>query len=448
MDLADTKIGATLADEALQHSPIVIRYGVEDRPPAPATVLFALQHVMIMFGAMLASPLAISQLLNFDASTRATLVTGVMLGCGLGTIISSLGVWWIGGRLPLLLGGYTAFIAPFVAISKLESPSAAFSAMMIGGLVLLAISPLIGKLKNLFPPFVVGTLLLITGLSLVKIGVGLAFGVNTPFAGKPITVGMMAASMLLIVLIFTFTKGMIRPLAIFFTVVIAYCVAAALGYANTQALAAAPWLRLPTPLPFGFTWPSLGAQASILIYQLIAAIYTLSITLALCDMLGVECTEQRVRGAVAADGIGSAISTFFGGVPLVSYDQNVGAVALTGVGSRFVVAVSGLILVIISCMPKVTALVTIVPPFVLGGTLIFMFGMIAVVGVRILAENLNSQRNLLILAISFGLSATIAFAPPTVFEMFGPSLRIVVGDAIVMGTLAAVILNFCLPKTA
>ena len=439
----DQGVGRELAE---QTSPINIRYGIEDRPPPPATVLFALQHVMIMFGAMLASPLAISQLLNFDGPTRAILVTGVMLGCGIGTLISSLGVFWIGGRLPLLLGGYTAFVGPFVSISRLESPAAALTAMMLGGLALFLLSPLVGKLRRLFPPLVVGTLLLITGVNLIKIAVGLAFAVNTPLAGKPITISMLLASMLLIVLLLTFTRGLARPLAIFITVVITYLSAVLLGFANTQPLLSAAWFRLPTLLPLGLAWPSAGAIASIFIYQLIAAIYTLSITMALCDMLGVEGSEARVRGAIAADGLGSFISTAFGGVPLISYDQNVGAIALTGVGSRFVVAASGAILIGIACMPKVTALVTIAPPFILGGTLVFMFGMIAVVGVRILASNLGTQRNLLIVAISVGLSMTVGFSPSTLFETFAPALRVIASDGIVMGTLVAVLLNLVLPE--
>jgi xanthine/uracil permease len=107
----------------------------------------------------------------------------------------------------------------------------------------------------------------------------------------------------------------------------------------------------------------------VLVYHLVAAIYTMSITLALSRMLGVEGTERRVRGAVAADGLGSAIAALIGGVPLISYDQNVGAVSLTGVGSRFVVAAAGAILVLMALVPKVGALIAIVPPFVLGGTL-------------------------------------------------------------------------------
>src|SRR5262249_19225198 len=158
---------------------------------------------------------------------------------------------------------------------------------------------------------------------------------------------------------------------------------------------------------------------TVLVYHLVAAIYTMSITLALCRTLSVEGNERRIRGAVAADGLGSAIAAAFGGVPLISYDQNVGAISLTGVGSRFLVAAA--VLVAMELLPKIGALIPIVPPFVLGGTLIFMFAMIAAVDVGILADSMHSQRDLLLLAASLGLSTAVNFAPPTLFEIVPPS---------------------------
>jgi xanthine/uracil permease len=171
----------------------------------------------------------------------------------------------------------------------------------------------------------------------------------------------------------------------------------------------------------------------------------MSITLALCSMLKIEGTERRVRGAVAADGLGSAIAALFGGVPLISYDQNVGAISLTGVGSRFVVAMAGAILVVMALLPKIGALIAIVPPFVLGGTLIFMFGMIGAVGVGILADSLRKQRDLLLFAASLGLSAAVDFAPPALFASLPESVRILAADGIVVGTIVAVVLNVVLP---
>src|SRR4029079_3685044 len=127
-----------------------------------------------------------------------------------------------------------------------------------------------------------------------------------------------------------------------------------------SVVAKAPWFRLPSILPFGaFVWPQTSGLITVLVFHLVAAVYTMSITLALCRMLGVEGTERRVRGAVAAAGLGSAVAALFGGVPLISYDQNVGAISLTGVGSRFVVAVAGLVLIVIALLPKVGALLAL-----------------------------------------------------------------------------------------
>ena len=423
-----------------------LRYRLEDRPPPIASFLFGLQHVLIMFTAMIASPLVIGGMLTLPPNLRGSMITGVMLGCGIGTLVSALGFFWVGGRLPLVLGAYVIYIAPVVAIAKNESLAAATAALIIGGLVLLAVSPAIGKMRALFPPLVVGTLLVVTGESLIKVAASIAFGVNTPYFGNPLTFIFLVGSIVLIVSINMLTKGTAKSLSIFLAVVCIYLVSIPLGLTNVKAIAGAPWLRLPRLLPYGLAWPSAGAIATILIYYFVTAVYTMSITLALCKMLGVDASESRVRGAVAADGFGSVVATLFGGVPLVSYDQNVGAISLTGVGSRFVVASSGVLLVVMALVPKVGLAIGIVPTFVLGGTLIFMFGMIVVVGVSILAESLRSQRDLLIVAASVALSTTISFAPPAVFDAFSPSVRLMATDGIIIGTLTAVLLNLAIPK--
>jgi uracil-xanthine permease len=451
MEPGHDRIGSMLVEEGapagtnlLVHS---LRYRLEDRPPLIPSFLFGFQHVLIMFTAMIASPLVIGSMLNLPPDQRGFMMTGVILGCGVGTLISALGFFWIGGRLPLVLGAYVIYIAPVVAIARSESLAAASTALIIGGFVLLAVSPAISKMRPLFPPLVVGTLLVITGESLIKVAANIAFGVNTPFFGNPLTFIYLVGSIVLIVAINMLTKGAARSLSIFLAVVCIYLVSIAMGLTNMKAISDAPWVRLPRLVPNGLAWPSLGAIATILIYYFVTAIYTMSITLALCKMLGVDASESRVRGAVAADGFGSVVATLFGGVPIVSYDQNVGAISLTGVGSRFVVASAGVLLVIMALIPKIGLAIAVVPTFVLGGTLIFMFGMIVVVGVSILAESLRSQRDLLIVAASVALSTTINFAPPAVFDVLPPSVRLLATDGIIIGTLTAVLLNLAIPKS-
>jgi uric acid transporter len=444
-DTAYQKVGSALAEaESLPDLGLTMRYGVDDTPrPIPAA-LFALQHVLIMFSAMIASPLIIGQLLGLSPELRGALVTGVILGCGIGTVISALGVGWVGARLPLLLGAYTVYAGPVVAITKAESAGAATGAMLIGGLFLVAISPVITRLRPLFPPVVVGALLVLTGLSLLKIAMAVAFGVNTPYFGQPVTLAFLVASIVVITVIAALPNPLVRSLSILATLVMVYIASAAIGLSNYSTIANAPWFRIPSLLPFGIAWPNTGDIATMVIYSAIASVYTMSITLALCAMIKVEPTQRRIRGAVAGDGVGSVISVLLGGVPLISYDQNVGAISLTGVASRIVVALSGAILVAMAFLPKIAAVIGMVPPFVLGGTLVFMFGMIAVVGIQIISQSGRQQRNVLIVAASVGLSTVASFAPPSAFEMVPAGVRMLVSDGIVVGTFTAVILNLVL----
>jgi uric acid transporter len=442
--LKQENVGQLLAEEGNAGS-IALRYGLEDKPSLIEAILYGAQHVLIMFSAMVASPLVIGQLLNLPAELRASLMTGVMLGCGMGTLISSLGVGWIGARLPLLLGAYTVYIGPVVQIAKTESLSAATGALLIGAVTLLAISPVIGKVRGFFPPIVVGSLLIITGLALTKIAMNVAFGTNTPYFAQPITVAFLVASIILITIIAAVGNKTVRSFSILLALVGVYVAGFFSGLNNLENLTAAPWFRVPSLLPYGIAWPSIGGVTSIVIYQVVAAIYTMSITLALCVMIQVEPTERRIRGAIAGDGLGSTIAVIFGGVPLISYDQNVGAISLTGVASRYVVAISGLILVCMAFLPKVGAAVGVIQPFMLGGTLVFMFGMIAVIGIKIVSRSLEEQRDTLILAASVGFSTVVNLAPAQVFEVFPATIRILAADGIVVGTLVAVLLNIVLP---
>jgi len=408
--------------------------------------LFGMQHVLIMFTAMIVAPLVIGQLLNLPAEVRTTMLAGVMFGCGIATIISSLGLGFVGARLPIVLGAYAVYIGPVVAMAKASGLAAASTAMLIGGVALFIVSPIVGKMRSLFPPVVVGTLLVLTGVTLIRIAVNIAAGINTPYAGNGKAVALVLLSIGLILVINRLTQGFLRALSVFLALMCIYLCSILLGLADLSVFTRAAWFAIPRLLPYGWpVWPGMPALIVVIVYHFVAAIYTMSITLALCKVLGVDGSEWRVRGAIAADGLGSTIAAAFGGIPVISYDQNVGAVSLTGVGSRFVVAVAGVILVVMALVPKIGAVISIVPPFVLGGTLIFMFSMIVAVGVGILADSFKRQRDLLLFAASVGVAIAVDFSPAELFDNLAPSLRILASDGIVVGTISAVVLNLILP---
>ncbi|MBN9603971.1 MAG: purine/pyrimidine permease [Afipia felis] len=439
-----------IAVEEAAESPSLLNkldFGVDDRPPFPQSLAYALQHVLIMFPSMMVSPIVIGQLLDLSPELRSSLLAAVMFGCGMGTLISSLGVFWVGSRLPLLLGAYTVYVSPVVAIAKTEGLGAATAAMMLGAVFLLIASRFFGRLRAMFPPLVVGTLLIATSLMLLKISTNLAFAVNTPYFGEYAPLGFLLGSVLFLTLLASTTNPFLRSVSVLTTLVAVYCAGIVLGISNLEEVSKAAWFRVPSFAPYGLTWPSVGAVTIVVIYYIISGIYTMSITLALAAFVGFSGSAEKIRGAVSGDAIGSLIAVCFGGVPLISYDQNVGAISLTGVASRFVVAGAGGILVCMAFLPKLAALIGAVPPFMLGGVLMFMCAMIAIVGINIVQSSLKEQRGALIAAAAVGLSVLADFAPAGAFKTLPHAVQLLASDGIVVGTISVVFLNLTLPHS-
>jgi uric acid transporter len=428
------------ADDALK-----VGYSLDEPLGFVEALIFGLQHVLVVLPAMIAAPLVIGQLLNLELGIRNALITGAMLGSGIGTIVSAVGVGRIGSRLPIVMASLTIYIAPVVEMARATSLAAAGTAMLFGAVLLFLLSPLISKLAAVFSPVVIGTLLVVQSVSLVKIAVSVAAGVNTSYEGTSLPLILGLGSIVLIVALNIVTRGFTRAISIFTALAILYLVSVPLGVANFESVARVPWIRLPQLFPFGgLAWPEPAGLGIILVYHLSAAIYTMSVTIGLGKILNMD-TSDRIRGAVAATGLGSAVAVLFGGVPLIAHNQNVGLITLTGVGSRFAVAAAGLILVAMAFVPKFGALVLIVPPFVLGGTLVLTFAMIATVGIRILAEATHDQRDMLLIATSLALSIGVSFAPPAMFMGIHPSLRLLSSDGIFVGTAAVLLFHVLLP---
>jgi xanthine permease len=425
---------------------VQLDYQIEDYPGPLKSVLFGMQHVLVMFTAMVGAPLIVARLLALSPQQSVTMVTASMLACGVGTLISSLGVSFIGPRLPIVMGTFFVFIGPIVSTAKVSSLAAAMSAIMIGAVVQFCISPLFGKLHRFFPPIVTGTILVVIGACLMRLAMNAAVGFNTPAFGKPSTLLLSAMMVLLILVIGRFARGFTKAISLFIAMIVGYAVSGALGLVNFEAIGAARWLAIPEIMPYGgFEWPGFISIAVMVVCFLCAAGETTGHTLAVSKICGVEASEARIRGAVSNDGLSSGLSALFGGMPLTSYSQNIGAIAITGVGSRYVVAFGGAFLVLMALIPKFGAIVALIPGPVLGGALIFMFGMIASVGVTIIGKSMNSRRDAILFATSLGLSLGITAAPPGAFDAVPEVFRILLTDGIVMGILTAVILNIFLP---
>jgi NCS2 family nucleobase:cation symporter-2 len=412
-------------------------YRIEDRPSAPRTIVLGLQHVLVMFAAMIGSPLAIARALELSQPQTGAMVSACMLGCGVGTAISAAGLGAIGGRLPLVLGIFSIFISPTISVAKHSGMASVSGALLIGGFVIFLLSPILGRARTQLPAVVVGAILLVTGTTLIRIAAGLLL------RGSSSTIALGLLTLLITVILGTCGTNL-RVIAVFASCLIAYGIAAVAGMIDFNALEHAPLIAVPAILPFGVEWPPPGALATMLVCFFAAAVETSVQAVAVARICGVDPAANRIRGAIAADGIGSLVSALFGGLPLTSYSQNIGAVALTGVGSRVVVMTCGAILVALSFLPGVSLAISLTPSPVIGGALLFLFGTISVLGIQT-AGDLQKPRDRTIVMVSLALGLAVSFAGPALTEILPAVTQPFLGEGIIIGTIVALTLNILLP---
>ena len=159
------------------------------------------------------------------------------------------------------------------------------------------------------------------------------------------------------------------------------------------------------------------------------------------EIVGKEVGDEDITRALRADGV----STFLGGVlnafPYTCFAQNVGLVRLTGIRSRFVVVAAGLIMMVLGLFPKAAGYVASIPPDVLGGAAVAMFGMVGVVGIQTLSKvDLRQERNALVVAVSIAL-ALLPAAAPEVFEQMPREVSAILNSGITLGAISAIVLN-------
>ena len=192
------------------------------------------------------------------------------------------------------------------------------------------------------------------------------------------------------------TNGILSNVAILIGLVAGYVLAFLLGMVSFGGVTKASWIKGLQVIPYGFEF-NLGAVIGVTLISIVSAVETVGDASATTKAgAGREATDDEISGATHADGLGTAVAGVFGGLPNTSFSQNVGIVSMTGVMSRHVVTIAGVIMLICGLVPKVGATIASMPLPVLGGGVIVMFGMVAVAGLNVLSEVSMSQRNMIL----------------------------------------------------
>lgn len=420
---------------------------LEEKPPMPTTILLAFQHIVTAFGGIVAVPLVVGSALGLSLADVAFLVSATIFVSGITTFIQARGAGPVGAKLPVVMGTDFTFVAPSIAVGSGMGLGVAgiVGATMLGSFVEMILSRFIKPLMKFFPPVVTGTVVTLIGTTLLPVAMGWAAGgVGAADYGSLQNLTISITVLLVIIFLNHYGKGIIGSASVLIGILLGYLISWPIGLLDFQAVADASWLSLPQIFKFGVTF-SLPALFAFIPAYLVTTIETVGVLIAVEDACDIENSEDRVAKGILADGVGSFVAGFFGSGANTSFSQNVGLIPLTGVASRYVVTVAGIILFLLGLFPKFATLIAIMPNPVLGGAGIVMFGTVAASGIKTLGNVKVSNRNLLIIAVSIGLGLGVTFEPQYFSNLPGV-LQSIFSSGISTGTIVAFTLNLLLKE--
>ena len=424
-----------------------LRYPVDSKPPFGLTLLLALQHLLAALGGIIAVPLVIGNVLKLPTPDTIVLVNAALLVSGIVTIIQCRGIGPIGLRLPSVMGTSFTFVAAALAIGFSEHGVAGIlGASLVGSFVMIIGSFFMPYVRKLFPPVVTGVVVVMIGLSLIPVAVDWFAGGQKGDVNyaDPANLAMATFVLVLVVILVQWGKGIFSAAAIVIGMMVGYVVALILGWINFEAVKNAEIVAIPQPLHFGLAFPISGIIGRSIAY-LVTIVESSGNFLALGNATQTEITGKHLRGGVLCDGVGSAFAAIMSTTPFSSFAQNIGVISLTGVASRHVVTVMGVLLIFAGIFPWFGALIVSIPSPVLGGAGLMMFAMIIAAGIQMLDKVERSKRNGLIIAISIGCGLAVTTRPELLDKL--PSFfKEVFGSGITVGSVLALVLNLILPK--
>ncbi|WP_407071716.1 nucleobase:cation symporter-2 family protein [Rhizobium sp. LCM 4573] len=408
-----------------------------------ANLAYGLQHVLTMYGGIVAVPLILGQAAGLNTGEVGLLITASLFAGGLATILQTLGLPFFGCRLPLVQGVSFSGVATMIAISGNGGIQSILGAVIAASLIGLIITPVFSRITRFFPPLVTGIVVTTIGLTLMPVAAFWAMGgnKNSPDFGSPANIQLAAVTLVIVLILSKLGSPSISRLSILLALVIGTGIAFVVGMADFSQVPDGPFFALPTIFHFGYPTFEIAAIISMFIVIMVTLVETSADILAVGEIVETKVDSRRLGDGLRADMLSSIIAPVFGSFTQSAFAQNVGLVAVTGVKSRYVVATGGVFLVALGLLPVMGRVVAAVPSAVLGGAGIVLFGTVAASGIRTLSKvDYNNNMNLVIVATSIGFGM-IPIASPNFYEHFPTWVATIFHSGISSAALMAICLN-------
>ena len=398
-------VKAEKKENSVPKSSFDLVYGLNDRPPFWESLFVALQHVFAVFVPIVTPPLFVCKALGVDATNTSYIVGMSLLISGWSTFLQGKTFGPLGSGLLSIQGTSFSFIGPIIAVgtASLErgepmetALGTALGVCLFGAAVEIILSRFLGVARKIFTPLVTGTVVLLVGLNLIKVGITSMGGgpealENGTFGNLP-DLGLSLLVLTIIVVCSMSKNQFLRMGSIVIGLLAGYVVALLIGRVSFGGLGDLPLINVPIPFRFGLgiDYGGLIPMAVIYVASMLESIGDITATsMVTKEPIQGPVFTKRLKNGILGDGVNSAIAAVFSTFPNTTMSQNNGLIQLTGVGSRYIGYYVAVILAALGLFPVVGGVLNTLPTSVLGGATILMFGAVAMAGINILLTSRN-----------------------------------------------------------
>ena len=430
-----------------RNSSKTLEYGVNDIPPLPQLVIFSLQHVMLMFSTIGMTVIFADQVKG-DTEFTTNMVMLSMIAAGFGSIIQSAGLPFIGsGYLcPSLCG--PSYLSLSVMAAWTGGMPLVRGMIFLAGILEIALAPMLQKLRNIFPPYIVGLVVSMVGVSIIKMAVISFFGLDLKddsVRGEDIAVGIV--TLMVTVLCNTWGKGLIKICCLLIGVISGLALSFLILPEYLQSLSAIgkyPFFALPSP---DREFMKISFRLDMLLPFIIVSISGMLKTFG--NLLAAQkASEPELRDVnytpifkgIVADGLSTAFSGLIGGMAIDTSSSNVGLAGSTKVLSRWIGVGAGIIFVLISICPKISAAMALIPKPILGSSLIFAGSYMICAGFEKMFSEPWHTRKTFVAGISLFFGLSTAFLQ-SLYARSPILVQTIFTDPLPTTTILAVVLN-------
>ena len=422
-------------------------YSLDGKVPLLQSIPFGLQHVLAMFVANIAPIMIVTGACGLTTQEMASLIQTAMIMAGIGTMVQLFTVWKLGAKLPIVMGISFTFVSVFCYVGPQWGYEAVIGAVIVGGIIEGLLGLFAKYWRGIIAPIVSACVVTAIGFSLLSVGANsFAGGVGAADFGSTQNWILGTITLVACILFNVLAKGHLKQLSVLFGLVVGYIVALCMGKVDLSSLEGVALVALPKIMPYKPVF-NINAIISVVMIFLVSATETIGDTSAMTNtVLGREASESEISGSLACDGLISSVSACFGCMPITSFSQNVGLLAMTKVVNRYTIATGAGILLLAGIFPAFGAVLATLPEAVLGGCTIMMFGNIVISGLKMIGDCGFTQRNITIAALS--LSIGLGFTQvPDMFNVFPTLVRTIFAEnCVAVVFLAAIIMNLIMPQ--